>query len=69
VFIARRLRFAYRFHLTDPVRFQQDLRATIQALAGALMGVTCPCRTISPVAYCTRLYLAHRSRLCPIAMS
>jgi hypothetical protein len=28
----------YRFHLTDPVRFQRDLRVTIQALGWRTYG-------------------------------
>ena len=36
----------YRFHLTDPIRFDEDLHVEIQA-AGAAKGVTCRCRTTS----------------------
>ncbi|MEZ4726402.1 MAG: DUF2961 domain-containing protein [Caldilineaceae bacterium] len=34
----------YRWHITDPIRFQQDLRVTIQALAGAAVAAICRSR-------------------------
>ena len=36
----------YRWHIMDPVRFEKDLRVTIQALGGAAMGDSCRCRMI-----------------------
>ena len=42
----------YRWHIPDPIRFQQDLRVTIQALGwrsrSKASAAICPCRTTSP---------------------
>jgi hypothetical protein len=38
----------YRWHIMDPIRFEQDLRVTIQALGWRNGGATCRCRTTSP---------------------
>ena len=42
----------YRFHITDPIRFQEDLKVTIQALGWRSEGRFLPLRDdISSVAY------------------
>ena len=38
----------YRWHIADPIRFQSDLRVTIQALGWRSGGRYLPCRTIFP---------------------
>ena len=41
----------YRWHITDPIRFESDLRVTIQALGWRTdegRAATCRCRTTSP---------------------
>ena len=39
----------YRWHIMDPIRFEQDLRVTIQALGWRTRrAATCRCRTTSP---------------------
>jgi hypothetical protein len=38
----------YRWHITDPIRFEQDLRVTIQALGWRSGGRYLRCRTTSP---------------------
>ena len=38
----------YRWHIPDPVRFEKDLKVTIQALGWHRAGATCRLRTTSP---------------------
>ena len=64
----------YRWHVMDPIRFEQDLRVTIQALGwrSALEGkrATCRCRTTSPRPRSgTRPSRTRRSRRCRMRTS
>ena len=60
----------YRWHIMDPIRFESDLRVTIQALGWRTRegtGAICRCRTTSPRSPTgTRPCRPRPSRLCPI---
>ena len=60
----------YRWHIMDPIRFETDLRVTIQALGWRTekdTAATCRCRTTSPRSPSgTRPCRPRRSRRCPI---
>ena len=58
----------YRWHITDPIRFEQDLRSPSRRSAGAptRTAATCRCRTTSPRSPSgTRRCRPRRSRRCP----
>ena len=60
----------YRWHIIDPIRFEADLRVTIQALGWRTergTAATCRCRTTSPRSPTgTRRRRPRRSPRCPI---
>ena len=69
---SRSTRFGmYRWHIIDPIRFDADLRVTIQALGwrtDKASGATCRCRTTSPRSPSgIRRCRPRRSRRCPTA--
>ncbi len=62
----------YRWHIMDPVRFQHDLRVTIQALGHLRRAsrATFPCRMTSPRRpFGIRLSRTRRSRRCLTSMA